>query len=416
MKDAKALFNERLERVNKAIRLEIPDRVPICPFFASWVQRSEGGCYKDIYYDQEKAGAATVEFYKKNPMVDANYGVNGTSGKANELAESNMIDWPGRPGTIVDDYCSHQVLEREYMTQEEYPELLGNFTQFMLTKYIPRAYPALKAFAGINLAPTIVLNTSLLASLYSPQMQEAYATLAKIAAADAECAAITNKYAAQLTELGSPSMMTGAAEAPYDILGDYFRGTMGMFEDLTDEDMQEPMEEACYMFADQQIQQLQYFRYVDLPVRRVFFPLHKGMDGFMSEKQYERFYWKPLKKIIMALIDMDVTPYLYGEGRYDSRLEMLTDVPKGKVLYHFERVDMKRAKEIMSGRACIIGNLPISEIEFGKKENVINYTRKLLDECMPGGGYIFDFDGCLENAKQENLDAMFETLAKYGNY
>lgn len=132
--------------------------------------------------------------------------------------------------------------------------------------------------------------------------------------------------------------------------------------------------------------------------------------------RYERFYWKPLKKIIMALIDMDVTPYLYGEGRYDTRLEMLTDVPKGKVLYHFERVDMKRAKEILGGRACIIGNLPISEVEFGKKETVIHTTRKLLEDCMPGGGYIFDFDGCLENAKQENLDAMFETLVKYGNY
>ena len=33
-----------------------------------------------------------------------------------------------------------------------------------------------------------------------------------------------------------------------------------------------------------------------------------------------------------------------------------------------------------------------------------------------GGGYIFDFDGSLENATEENLDAMFETLEKYGSY
>ena len=40
--------------------------------------------------------------------------------------------------------------------------------------------------------------------------------------------------------------------------------------------------------------------------KRVFFPLHKGMDGFMSPEQYEKIYWKPLKKCMLALIDMGV--------------------------------------------------------------------------------------------------------------
>ena len=89
------------------------------------------------------------------------------------------------------------------------------------------------------------------------------------------------------------------SEAPYDILGDYFRGTMGIFEDLTDDSMQGYIEAACDLFADQQIQALQYLKYADLPVKRVFFPLHKAMDGFMNEEQYHRLYWKPLKKIMM---------------------------------------------------------------------------------------------------------------------
>ncbi len=216
--------------------------------------------------------------------------------------------------------------------------------------------------------------------------------------------------------MGFPSFFTGSSQAPYDILGDYYRGTMGMFEDLVDEEMEEYVEQACWMFADQQIEKLQYFKYVDMPVKRVFFPLHKGMDGFMNDRQYEKLYWKPLKKIIMALVDMGFTPYLYGEGKYDSRLEMLTDVPKGKVLIHFEKVNMKEAKRILGGTACIMGNLPISDLEFADKETVVNKTRQLLEDCMPDGGYIFDFDGCLENAKEENMDAMFETLDQYGKY
>ena len=414
--DNKEKFNERLERINKAIRLEKTDRVPLAPFFASWVQRSQGSSYRDIYYDQEAAGKAAVAFYSSHPMLDCSYGARYTSGKANEIANSQMIDWPGRPGTKVPDTSSHQVIEREFMTQEEYPEMLGDFTGFMLRKYIPKAYPALKAFENVKLTPTVVLNTGMLAPLYSPAMQEAYKILQQIYDADTECAAISNVYSKQLSEIGFPPLFTGSSEAPYDILGDYFRGTMGIFEDLTDDDMQEYIEQACYMFADQQIANLQYFRYVDMPVKRVFFPLHKAMDGFMNDEQFERLYWKPLKKIMMALIDMDVTPYIYTEGPYNSRLEMLTDVPKGKVLYHFEKADMKRAKQILGGTACISGNLPVSQLEFGSKETVVRMTRQLLEDCMPDGGYIFDFDGSLENAKPENLDAMFETLDKYGHY
>lgn len=211
-------------------------------------------------------------------------------------------------------------------------------------------------------------------------------------------------------------MITGISEAPYDILGDYFRGTMGIFEDLTDPDMHGYIDQACDMFAEQQIQALQYFRYADMPVKRVFFPLHKAMDGFMDDAQYERFYWKPLKKIMLALIDMDVTPYIYTEGPYNTRLDFLTDVPKGKVLYHFEKTDMKAAKQKLGGIAAICGNLPVSDMEFGSKEDIVRQIRELLETCAPGGGYLFDFDGSLENCKPENLDAMFETLEKYGNY
>ena len=136
----------------------------------------------------------------------------------------------------------------------------------------------------------------------------------------------------------------------------------------------------------------------------------------MSEKQYARLYWPPLKKIMMALIDMGVTPLIYTEGPYDTRIDFLTDVPKGKVIYHLEKADMKEAKRKLGGVACITGNLSISQLEFGKKEKVIEDTKRLLDICAPGGGYLFDFDGSLENAKPENVDAMIETLDKYGKY
>lgn len=409
-------YNQRVQRVETAIALKEPDRVPVVPFIASYAQRAYGSCYADLYYNYEKAGDAAVQFYKDHPQMDVSMFSGFTSGRANELAGSQMIDWPGRPGTMVSPYSSHQVIEREFMSPEEYPEMLGDFTGFMIRKYIPRAYKNLTGTSDIRLDPAIVLSTSLLKPLYTPQARETFRLLGQIGEEDTKAAEMTAQYQAKIAAMGFPPMMTGRCEAPYDILGDYFRGTMGIFEDLLDEETQDYVEQACWMFADQQIQALQYFRNASLPVRRVFFPLHKAMDGFMSAAQFERFYWKPLKKIMMALIDMDVTPYIYTEGPYNTRLEQLTDVPKGKVLYHFETVDMKEAKRILGDTACICGNLSVTELEFGKKEKVVEETKRLLDICAPGGGYLFDLNGSLENCKPENLEAMFETLDKYGKY
>lgn len=410
------LFQERLNRVETAIHLGTPDRVPVFTFFSSYIQRAYGSSYADIYYDFEKAGQAAVQFHRDHPQLDIGLTPQFTSGKANEIAGSTMIDWPGRPGTVVSPYSSHQIIERELMMPEEYPEMLNDFSGFMLRKYVPRAYKNLTGTAGLHLIPTVVLNTGMLSPYYSEEAQETFQKIAQIGAEDAKAAAASAKYSQILAEMGFPPMLTGISEAPYDILGDYFRGTMGIFEDITDPDMADYIDKACDMFAEQQIQALQYFRFVDMPVKRVFFPLHKAMDGFMSDAQYERFYWKPLRKIMLALIDMGVTPYIYTEGPYNTRLKFLADVPKGKVFYHFENVDMAKAKRVLGGTAAICGNLSISRMEFGKKEDIIEETKRLLDVCAPGGGYLFDFNGSLENCKPENMDAMFETLDKYGKY
>ena len=296
------LYQERLNRVETAIHLGTPDKVPVFAFFSSYMQRAYGSSYADIYYDFDKAGQAAVQFHKDHPQLDIGLYPRFTSGKANEIAGSSMIDWPGRPGTRVSPYSSHQIIERELMLPEEYPEMLNDFTGFMLRKYIPRAYQNLPGTAGLQLTPTIVLNTTFLSPCYSDEIQETFQKIRQIGEEDAKAAAASAKYSKILEQMGFPPMMTGSSEAPYDILGDYFRGTMGIFEDLTDPDMADYIDKACEMFAQQQIQALQYFRFADMPVKRVFFPLHKAMDGFMSDEQYERFYWKPLRKIIIWML------------------------------------------------------------------------------------------------------------------
>ena len=70
--------------------------MPVAPFIASYMQRCSGSSYKDIFYNYEAAGDAAVKFYSEHPLCDLHTFSGFTSGKANELADSQMIDWPGK--------------------------------------------------------------------------------------------------------------------------------------------------------------------------------------------------------------------------------------------------------------------------------------------------------------------------------
>lgn len=411
---ANDLFNERLQRVEDCIALKPVDRVPIVPFLGTLPYNLYGSSYRDSMYNYEKAGQAMIRYYK-DYHPDASVGAAFSSGRAQELSGIQIIDWPGRPGGTVPDYSIYQVTEREFMMADEYHEFIHDFTGFMLNKYLPRVYKNLGGLSKINLFTTRLMSASDgLATLYDSEVIEAFKLLEKIGDADREAAAAAAKVSAEITKMGYPPMMTGGGQAPFDVLGDYFRGTVAILEDQID--YEDEIIEACDVIADREIQKFQYFKTAKLPCKRVFFPLHKGMDTFMSPKQYAEMYWKPLKKVVMALIDMGVTPYLYTEGAYNTRLETIADVPEGKVLYHFENTDMKRAKEVLGGIACIDGNLPLYVLEYGTPDDVREACARLLDDAMDGYGYIFNTAAGVDNASRENMDAMYETLMEYGVY
>lgn len=97
-------------------------------------------------------------------------------------------------------------------------------------------------------------------------------------------------------------------------------------------------------------------------LKKLWMYLHKGMDEFMSMEQYERFYWRPLLKIVEALADGGYTPILQCQGNYYTRLPFLKELPKGKCICFFENMDMALAKKELKDVACIGGNLSVTTL------------------------------------------------------
>jgi uroporphyrinogen-III decarboxylase len=119
---------------------------------------------------------------------------------------------------------------------------------------------------------------------------------------------------------------------------------------------------------------------------------------------------------MIALINEGLVPCPFVEGDYTSRLDIIKDVPEGKVCYAFEATDMARAKQALGGRVCIRGAIPISVLTTGTPEDVRAACKKLIDTAGKDGGFIMDASTTLEDARLENVRAMFQATREYGVY
>ena len=144
--------------------------------------------------------------------------------------------------------------------------------------------------------------------------------------------------------------------------------------------------------------------------------LHKGADGFLSDAQYKKFYWPTFRKLLLGLIDEGIVPFCFAEGGYNSRLEIIRDLPEGKVIWWLDQTDIAKAKKILGGTECIGGNLPSDLLAVGTPQQVKDYVKKLIDTCAAGGGYILGNGTVMEEARPENVRAMIDFAKEYGIY
>jgi uroporphyrinogen-III decarboxylase len=136
----------------------------------------------------------------------------------------------------------------------------------------------------------------------------------------------------------------------------------------------------------------------------------------MSPAQFGKFYWPTLRELIIALIKEGLTPHVFWEGDCTSRLEVIKDIPPGKAIYRFEATDVFKAKDVLAERVCIRGSVPISLVSTGTPEDVKAYCRRLIDYVGRDGGLIVDASASVDDAKPENLRAMFDFTREYGVY
>jgi uroporphyrinogen-III decarboxylase len=60
--------------------------------------------------------------------------------------------------------------------------------------------------------------------------------------------------------------------------------------------------------------------------------------------------------------------------------------------------------------------MPNSLLVTGSVDQVKDHTKKLVDVCGDGGGYIMSASALIDEAKQENIEVWMDTTREYGKY
>jgi uroporphyrinogen-III decarboxylase len=406
------LLQKREKRINDAIALREPDQVPVMFIFGFFPARVGGITFEEAMYDYDKTMQswikAMVEFQPDaydDPFTSRFFG------RILERLDYKQFRWPGH-GVRWD--LSFQYVEDEYMKGNEYDAFLSDPSDFMLRKYWPRIFGSLQAFENLFSVPGLYSYSGFgkLATLDTPDMAKALEDLMAAAKEAKRMLSGSAAYGEKMKELGFPPQFGSMAHAPFDVISDFLRGTVGAMLDM----YRKPDEllEAVEKIYPAMLQNGLGAKKNGIP--RVFIPLHKGIDSFMSPEQFKTFYWPTLRRLILAFIDEGLNPFVFWEGDCTSRLELIGDIPRGKAVYMFESTNVFKAKEILGDVVCIRGNVPLSILLAGTPSDVRDYCKKLIDVVGKGGGFIMDASTNLDDAKPENLKAMIEFTKEYGRY
>ena len=410
--EAEKAYKERVTRFMKAIKLEEPDRVPVFLPSGTFPAYYAGESFRSIMYDYEAMKKAWTKFMDDFGDMDTYMGPGLVPcGRIAEVMDSKVTALPGMG--LPEDAKMNQIIEGEYMMADEYDDYMMDPTDYNLRVMMPRTVGLFESFK--KLPPLRIAFGNVWINIMSdPDIRNTFQKLMDLSAENEKHMAAMKEISDLILARGYPPLLGFGLMAgpPFDHFADMLRGTRGIVRDMFRQPRK--LHEAMEFQLSMTLKSIKNYPMTGCPV--CVMPLHKGDDVFMSDKQFEEFYWPGLKAIFLAMIDEGLVPMPFAEGKYTRRLKQIADMPRSGVAWWFDQTDMAEAKRVLGDVSCIMGNVPTSVVMTGTKEQVKDNCKQLIETCGPGGGYILGGGAAIDNGKIENLKAMMDAAKEFGTY
>ncbi|MFW9939171.1 MAG: uroporphyrinogen decarboxylase family protein [Candidatus Thorarchaeota archaeon] len=429
--DSEQVYKERVQRVRDAVSLKEPDRVPITPWTDIFFPALQAGMtHKQAMYKGRKYANAAFKVYCRYDWDLYPTLLVPGMGKLNDGLGVRSMKWPGaaNPEFCLGDNQPYQYIEKPWMEAEEYEDLLKDPTGYLIRKLVTAhnsSLNVLKMLPQISDMAMMFNGAGFFFFFISKDVKKLIRRYKKTVRKMIGGLIGMQRYNKKMKKIGNPvGGQFALTQAPFDMVSDTLRGMRGAMIDMfrNPEELKtlcDLLVEACLTGMDNSPFQLGAPD--ETTITLSFIPLHRGADGFMSNEQFEEFYWPSLVKLMEGMIKKDIIPMPFFEGRYTDRLEYLAEFAKkhkAKAVYWFHDTDIIKVKEMMGDYVTIKGNVPASLLVGGPPKAVEEYVKKCIEGCKEGGGYLVDggVSGIPNEARHENVQAMTDAVHKYGWY
>ncbi|MBV7273969.1 hypothetical protein I6U48_13760 [Clostridium sp. PL3] len=388
MSDMQKIYDEKVKRIVTTSNHQEPDRVPVLSMFGTWAISYAGGTVQEMADNPEKE----IEYFCK-PHEDIYSDATYTAGLAFDAKTADILGTKSH--FISDDGTTVQHHETCLMETEEYPELISDPMGYTFNKLMPRKCANLNKSSSEN-----------------------YETLKNLVEHWKVKGAAQAKLVSTLKEkLGVPVITGNFVYPPMDAIFDYYRGFKGTSLDMrrNQKELQEGVE-ALFDFCSGLMGITPETKSVpEFP----FYATMMHMPTFMNPKQFEKFFWPTYEKMWRKVYECGGKLIIFLEGNWENKYEFLNSFPKNFALGILEGDDVFKAKKLIGDNMTIVGGMPMDLLRVGTKEKCIDYAKKVVDECAPGGGYIFASTREMlskGDVNVENLKAVNQFVHEYGIY
>jgi len=130
---------------------------------------------------------------------------------------------------------------------------------------------------------------------------------------------------------------------------------------------------------------------------------------------FERFWWPYTEQIVDAFRSEGIKISCHLDTCWDKNIPYFKKLPRGSAILELDGMtNIFAAKEQLRNHLCIASDVHPALMSLGKPEDVAAYCKKLIDEIGGDGGHILSTACSLPPAaKKENFIAMLETGRKY---
>ena len=373
------------ERIEAAIRCEKPDRVPIAPMMDFFCARYKGVALDKFVNDNDLGRELLMQVFDEFGGWDATYQGTTLNEFAFALTLPMRLKIPGRelpPDSIwqFDEMPLIQVEDYDFAIQNGFMPLWGK----LFPKIRPHQSPAqipdlLHAWTGQAVKDTLIWEArgvhTFTGVAISPPL-DFFSMGRSLTEFTLDLYRRPDKVLAAMDAI-TPGLIASAVEGQKGLRQATQYGYMTSFIGAT-----------------------------------------RGSDTFISPKMFEKFNWPFIKRIALALIEAGLTPLFHFDSDWTLLLEFFKDLPKGKCVLELDSItDIFKAKQVLRGHMCLMGDVPAALLTLGSVDQVRAYVKRLCEEVGDGGGYILS-SGCSVpvDAKPENVQAMIDAAKTYGVY